>query len=158
MAKNRNVGPLCLLVLSAVISLTAQTPGNDVQAESQRFLNDKVALWKERLNLNDWRISVVPTRRADLKPKTLGGIRWDKPSKSAVIWVLDPADYRLALNEMLRDMELTIVHELVHLELAALPRSEASRSTEERAVNGIAEALLKLDRQKPPDPSGAVPK
>jgi len=38
---------------------------------------------------------------------------------------------------MLQDMELTIVHELVHLELAALPRSQASRSTEEHAVNGI---------------------
>jgi hypothetical protein len=45
-------------------------------------------------------------------------------------------------------MELTIVHELVHLELASLPRSEASRSTEEHAVNGIADALLALDRGK----------
>jgi hypothetical protein len=49
---------------------------------------------------------------------------------------------------MLDDMELTIVHELVHLQLASLPRSEASRSTEEHAVNGIADALLDLDRGK----------
>jgi hypothetical protein len=83
-----------------------------------------------------------------LKPKTLGGIRWDKGKKSAVIWVLDPSDYRLPFPEMLNDVELTIVHELVHLELASLPRSEASRSSEEHAVNGIAEALLALDRKK----------
>jgi hypothetical protein len=49
---------------------------------------------------------------------------------------------------MLDDMELTIVHELVHLELASLPRSQASRDSEEHAVNGIADALLTLDRQK----------
>jgi len=88
------------------------------------------------------------TRRNDLKPKTRGHIRWDKDKKSAVIGVLDASDYQLPFQEMLDDMEFTIVHELVHLELASLPRSEASRSSEEHAVNGIAEALLKLDRQR----------
>jgi hypothetical protein len=48
---------------------------------------------------------------------------------------------------MLDDMEFTIVHELIHLQLSSLPRSEASRSAEELAVNRIAEALLKLDRR-----------
>ena len=33
---------------------------------------------------------------AKLAPKTRGGIRWDKPKKTAVIWVLDPADYHEA--------------------------------------------------------------
>ncbi len=40
------------------------------------------------------------------------------------------------------------VHELVHLELASLPRSEASRSSEERAVNQITGALLGLAQEK----------
>ena len=62
--------------------------------------------------------------------------------------MLDPSDYRLPFPEMLNDTELTIVHELVHLELASLPRTEASRSSEEHAVNGIAEALVALDRKK----------
>lgn len=83
-----------------------------------------------------------------MKPRTLGAIRWDKGKKTAVIWVLDPADYQLPFREMLDDMELTVVHELVHLELTSLPRSEASRSGEEHAVNGIADALLGLDRRK----------
>ena len=78
----------------------------------------------------------------------MGGIRWDKSKKSAVIWVLDPSDYRLPFREMLDDMELTIVHELIHLELTSLPRREASRGSEERAVDGIAEAMLGLDRKK----------
>ena len=47
---------------------------------------------------------------------------------------------------MLEDMEFTVVHELIHLQLSSLPRSEASRSDEEHAVNRITDALLKLDR------------
>jgi hypothetical protein len=45
-------------------------------------------------------------------------------------------------------MEFTLVHELIHLELASLPRSDASRTDEEHAVNHMAEALLRLDRHE----------
>jgi hypothetical protein len=110
-------------------------------------VNERLSVWSKRLNLDGWQISVVMTRHDDLKTNTLGGIRWDKTKKSAVIKVQDASDYRLPFGEMLNDMEFTIVHELVHLELASLPRSEASRSNEEHAVNQIAEALLRLDRQ-----------
>jgi hypothetical protein len=37
---------------------------------------------------------------------------------------------------------------LFHLDLSSLPRSDPSRSSEEHAVNGIADALLGLDRKK----------
>lgn len=114
----------------------------------ERFVNERLSIWQQRLKLEDWHISVVMIRHSDLKPKTLGNIRWDKKKKSAVIWVQDAADYKLPYDEMLADMEFTVVHELVHLELASLPRSEASRSSEEHAVNRIAEALLKMDRQR----------
>ena len=107
-----------------------------------------MSVWTKRLNLDGWQISIVMTRHDDLKANTLGGIRWDKAKKSAVIKVQDASDYRLPLEEMLNDMEFTIVHELVHLELASLPRSEASRSSEEHAVNQIADALLRLDRKQ----------
>jgi hypothetical protein len=116
---------------------------------AQEFLDAKVVRWRQRLGLEDWRISVVMAHRADLPPKTMGGIRWDKPAKSAVIWVLDPSEYRLPFREMLDDMELTIVHEMVHLDLASLPRGQASRGSEERAVNSIARAMLDLDRKNP---------
>ena len=115
---------------------------------AEQFLNERLAVWKECLSLSDWRISIVMTRRSELKPRTRGQIKWDKDKKSAVLAVLDPSDYELPPSEMLADMEFTVVHELVHLELASLPRSEASRSSEEHAVNRIAEALLRVNRQK----------
>jgi len=134
----------------SVTEAPGSAPRTSLEASQlvQRYVNEKLALWQHRLTLDAWRISVVPARRVELKANTLGGIRWDKNKKAAVIWVLDPADYRMPWREMLDDMELTIVHELVHLELASLPRSEASRSNEEHAVNGIAEALLNLDRKR----------
>jgi hypothetical protein len=166
MTPSRNVRIGCVFVLCAFASAFAQTTGSETQAPvaqdfsppataaeqgqlAQRFMDDRLAVWQQRLKLEAWRITVAMVRLSDLPPKTLGGIRWDKSKKSAVILVLDPSDYRLPFREMLDDMELTIVHELVHLDLASLPRGQASRGSEERAVSGIADAMLGLDRKKP---------
>jgi len=110
------------------------------------FLNGRLAIWQQRLNLQDWKISIVMSHPSELKARTLGNIHWDSDKKAAVIRVLHPADYKMSYKAMLDDMEFTVVHELIHLELSSLPRSEASRRDEEYAVNQIAEALLKLDR------------
>lgn len=115
---------------------------------AERFLGGRLGLWQQRMNLEDWKISIVMSHASDLKPKTLGNIHWDAKQKTAVIRVLDATDYRLGCREMLADMELTLVHELVHLELSSLPRSPASRHEEELAVNRITDALLKMDREE----------
>ena len=126
-------------------SSTQNAHERTVLAES--FASERLWVWQQRLNLQDWHIDVVMSRTADLKPKTLGNIHWDADNKTAVIRVLDPADYKLPFKDMLADMEFTVVHELIHLELSSLPRSDASRRDEEHAVNRIADALLKLDRK-----------
>jgi len=157
MAKIVSLGVNCLLVLGTGFCQTPQAVAQEAPAQAtaagqaqlaQQFVDEKLTVWKQRLKLEDWRVSAVMTPLSDFAPKTLGGIRWDKGKKTAVIYVLAPADYRLAFREMLDDMELTIVHELVHLDLATAPHREASRSVEEHAVNGIAEAMLALDRKK----------
>jgi hypothetical protein len=116
-----------------------------VQPES--FLSGRLSFWQQRLKLGDWKISIVMSAASDLKPKTMGNVHWDTDKKTAVIRVLSAADYQLACHDMLNDMELTVVHELVHLELSSLPRSPASRREEEHAVNRITDALLAFDRQ-----------
>jgi hypothetical protein len=116
------------------------------------FTSERLLVWQKRLSLAEWNISVVMERATDLKPKTLGNIHWDLEKKTAIIRVLDPADYKMPMKEMLQDMEFTVVHELIHLNNAPVmsdfQRSEANRREEEHAVNHIAEALLKLDREK----------
>lgn len=165
---SRRFTGLGLLALCSLVCASAQTAGSASREagrpiphqgpsvsnlEEQRqiagtFVRERLTVWQKRLKLADWKISVVMARREDLKPKTLGATRWDKDKKTATIWMLDPAEYKLPFPEILDDLELTVVHELVHLELASLPRSEASRSNEEHAVNRIAEALIALDIQK----------
>jgi hypothetical protein len=117
---------------------------------AQSFASEKLWVWQNRLKLQDWNISVIVSRASELKPKTLGNVHWDRDLKTAVIRVLDPADYTLPFAPMLRDIEFTVVHELIHLEiapvLADLQRTDANRVEEEHTVNQLAEALLKLDR------------
>ena len=109
-----------------------------------KFVVQKLQIWQDRMNLKDWDIRVELLRASQLEPQTLGNIHWDTDTKKATIAVLSPLDYNLAYQPMLKDMEFTIVHELVHLELASLPHSEASRRPEETAVNQLADALLRL--------------
>jgi hypothetical protein len=116
------------------------------EAAAQKFVEQTLRVWQERLNLKDWDIRVELVHPSALEPRTLGNIHWDTDIKRATINVLSSYDYTLPFPEMLSDMEFTIVHELVHLELASLPRSEASRREEEHAVNQIARALLSLSR------------
>ncbi|MGA2581544.1 MAG: hypothetical protein ABSH24_36805 [Bryobacteraceae bacterium] len=122
---------------------TPSSDANGCAAQAEGFLNGRLALWRERLNLADWKISMVMSHASDLKPKTLGNIHWDTSTKIATIRVLAVADYQLSCREALADMELTLVHELVHLELSSLPRSAASRHEEELAVNRIVDALVR---------------
>ena len=89
---------------------------------------------------------MIPSHRSELRAGTVGNIHWDADSKTARIRILDASEYRTQFYATLQDMEFTMVHELIHLELASLPRTDASRRDEEAAVDRMAGALLRLDR------------
>ena len=140
-----------VFLLSSVGVLRADQPLPSTAQERAEvavsYVNERLAIWQQRLNLQDWKISIVMAHQSELKPKTLGNIHWESDKRTAVIRVLDASDYKMPFREMLDDMEFTVVHELIHLELSSLPRSDASRREEEHAVNQITDALLKLDRK-----------
>ncbi len=127
-------------------ALIPETP--DCSAQATTFIVEKLKLWQQRLKLDNWKITVTMSHLTDLKPKTLGNIHWEADNKTASIRVLYPSDYQVSCGEALKDIEFTIVHELIHLELSSLPRSDASRREEEHAVNQLTQALLELDRRK----------
>jgi len=117
---------------------------------AESYLHERLARWQERLKLQDWTVSLVMSHATELRRGTLGNVHWDADNKTAVIRVLDAADYGRPFRATLQDMEFTVVHELVHLELTSLTRnfksrSEESFSQEEQAVNRMADALLQLD-------------
>jgi hypothetical protein len=102
--------------------------------------------WQKRLDLGEWKITTVIVRASDLKPDTLGNLKWNNDEKSAVVKVLNPLDYDLPRAEIPVDMEYTILHELIHLQLSVLPHDGSSKLAEEKVVNRIGEALFQLDK------------
>jgi hypothetical protein len=122
---------------------------------AESVLRQRLVLWQQRLKLQDWTISLVMSHPSDLRSGTLGNIHWDPDRKTAAIRVLDASDYQMPFNAALKDMEFTVIHELIHLELSSLTRNFKSRSEEsfteeEQAVNRIANALTMLDDDDQP--------
>ena len=111
---------------------------------AKQYLSKRLSTWQQRLQLEGWKVSIVMSHRSDLRAGTLGNIHWDADTKTAKIRVLDATDYPRPFQSALSDMEFTMVHELLHLELAALPKNDDSRGDEEAAVNRMATALLQL--------------
>lgn len=146
----RNAAIAALFVFSFLIGKAASpqpktsTAATQREAYAQKFVEQRLHIWQDRLDLKDWNIQIHLVRPSELEPQTLGNIHWDTEAKQASIGVLSTYDYKLPWQAMLDDMEFTVVHELVHLHLASLPRSEASRRVEEHAVNELSDALLKL--------------
>jgi hypothetical protein len=153
-----------LLCLGAVLAPGAAPPiARESSAKtivSQERVNEWVAVWQKRLHLQDWKIEARIVRSAELKPDTLGNLKWNSITRTAVIKVLNPVDYDLPAAEIPEDIEYTIVHELVHLQLSVLPR-DGSKEVEEAVVNKISDALMELEHGptfrarsvSPPNPS-----
>jgi hypothetical protein len=116
------------------------------EAAANRFVHEILPYWQHRLQLDDWTVYVLLARPADLRTGTLGNIHWDAEKKQATIRVMDASGYPGDLAPMLKDMEVTVVHELVHLELASMPVAEADRNNQENAIDRITAALLQSGR------------
>ena len=130
--------------MSGTTSATTQAP---LLTEAQ--VNDWVKRWQKRLSLEDWKIEAKIVRLSQLPKGTVANIHWSLPRKQATIKVLDSMDSTLAKNDIVRDTELSVVHELVHLSMAKLPLDANNTELEEEAVKKISAALLALDKQEP---------
>jgi hypothetical protein len=129
--------------LSSIQSATSQTP---ILTEAQ--IAGWVKRWQKRLSLDDWKIEAKIVRLWQLPKGTVANIHWSLPRKQATIKVLDSIDSTVAKSEIVRDTELSVVHELVHLSMAKLPLDSNNTELEEEAVKKISAALLALDQQQ----------
>lgn len=138
-----------LLVLGVCVSLGSSgvTPDKTTTpAITQAQVDDWTRTWQKRLDLEEWNITTVIVRNSDLKADTLGNLKWNTTSRTAVVKVLNPIDYELPPTEIPADIEYTIVHELIHLQLSVLPHDGSTKLIEEKVVNRISEALFQLDK------------
>lgn len=138
-----------VLCLGACVCLSA--PPAVPEANQKALVTDAqvanwVRLWQKRLRLDDWKIEARIVRSSELKPDTLGNLKWNSITHSAAIKVLNPVDYDIPVDAVPEDMEYTVLHELIHLQLSALPRDSNHTDVEEQVVNKIGDALMQLER------------
>jgi hypothetical protein len=106
----------------------------------EMHLDHQLKTWQKRLGMDDWRLSIRVVRQKDLDKNTWGNAEWDPDAKTGTISVLDPLDYNLKGGELRLDMECTIVHELVHIQVS--PLDARDESIREDVVNRIMAALV----------------
>ncbi len=155
-----NMKSAVLLVLGICVSLglSASTPEKATTPVNQAQVDDWTKSWQKRLDLSEWKVTTLIVRVSDLKPDTLGNLKWNSSEKTAVIKVLNPLDYDLPPTEIPTDIEYTIVHELIHLQLSVLPHDGGSKMVEEKVVNRIGEALFQLEKGDSYHPRATVAK
>jgi hypothetical protein len=105
-----------------------------------------VRKWQLRLGLSEWNIESKIVRLNQLPKGTIANIHWSLPRKNATIKVLHSIDSNLSKEAFIRDTELSVVHELVHLSMAKLPLDSTDTDLEEEAVKKLSSALLALEK------------
>lgn len=113
-------------------------------------LRQKCAEWQKIMGLQDWYVKAFVMRNRDMSASDKQGeCEWNMPNKTAVIRLLDPIDRDQDIF-IPYDMEITLVHELMHLHMC--PFDNFSDSTLEckmleQAVEATAHALVWLSRK-----------
>lgn len=147
-AKNENIEEgLTVLSLEHDVDLMAEW--------NEEKLNEKLNYWKEVLKLENWDIEISFARMYDLGEDVYGLNTYDTSLLVSEIKILHPIDRPPCENfatDFKRDVEFTIVHELLHLVfydwLALAREREGTDFSVERAINSLAKALIKLAREK----------
>ena len=104
--------------------------------------------WRKRLSLEDWQIESKIVRVWELPENAVANIHWSLTNRKATIRVLNSVDSSLKKSEILKDTELSVVHELVHLSMSKLPLDPKHTELEEEAVKKLSVALLTLEDNK----------
>lgn len=114
-------------------------------------LREKCVEWQKILRLQDWIITILITRERHMGCSSrIAEIEAKLPKRMATIRILDPIDYPTGLSED-QDMELSLVHELLHIHLFPLfadREDEMRMVAEEQAIEAISRGLIHLSRMK----------
>jgi hypothetical protein len=124
------------------------------KAFSQRKLDGLRREWQKLLRLQDWRIVSKFVNPEILKERTqeekaVGACGAFAETKEAEIIILGPQYWSEEYDARERDVEDTIVHELLHCHFAPFEgKNDAVALQHEQAIEAITEALLVLKRKK----------
>lgn len=108
-----------------------------------------MAEWQLRLGLMDWDITIKYVRHFDLDQYTVGTCKWHMKTKEAKIKILVPEDFPETIAYRENDIEMTIVHELLHLHISPIVESDTNtfrETIEEQVIHKISKALVNAKR------------
>jgi hypothetical protein len=109
--------------------------------------------WQRRLGLSDWEIEVAYLSCIDIN-QAQGRVTTNSNAQTAQIRLMSPDD-RQKNDPNDRDIELDLVHELIHVRLWAVAptgaeRSELEAKCLEQAIDWMARAMLSAERANLP--------
>jgi hypothetical protein len=118
----------------------------------------RCAYWQKVLRLQDWDVEVRIVRQRDMAHGGAAELRTSSPYRAAVLTLRDPIDFKPSesiYDGRMRDMEDSIVHELLHLHTrdlnlpVAAPDDESTpiEVAHERCIDAISAAMITLERQ-----------
>lgn len=109
-----------------------------------------MAEWQEVLRLQDWTITLMISRGngLDIPQGNQGHCDMVFRRKEGRIQLLDPIDFPKNTSSP-QDMEVTLVHELLHFHFVGFDRrlNEDEQDLSEHAVNALSYALVGLKRK-----------
>lgn len=123
-------------VLVFLLCVFSGSANNQLESRLERQMKS----WQKRMGLDQWDLKLRVVRQTEIDPDAWGSADWDPVAHTGVIRVLDPRDYNLKGAELRTDMECTIVHELVHIQVS--PLAAHDRQQREQVVNKIMAALM----------------
>lgn len=109
-------------------------------------LDQLLRFWQTTMRLADWDIIAQYKRHLQNDGSFINGqCHPQEKYKQALIYILDPIDYRD--QPVPQDIEKTLVHELGHCHMAPFPAEHILH--EEQAVESYTRALVSLHREIP---------
>lgn len=106
------------------------------------------AQWQKLLRLQDWEINVSYGRMRELSDtgKTvLGMAEANYEHRYAKFLILHPEDCN---EEEREEIEITLVHELLHLYFIPVRGDKTDLVAEEQAINALSSLLVRLTKEK----------
>jgi len=119
-----------------------------MQRPTQEHLIELLKRWQGLLRLQDWDIDI---NYDEIRAYHHGSVNWDTVSSRAVISLTDPLKYNKHDAIVDYNIEVSIIHELVHIVLFIIDTSEFSGDSKdmyERGINKIARLLYLLGGEK----------
>ena len=114
---------------------------------TERALRERCRYWQTLLRLQDWDVSVHLVD--ELQGSSLGRCWWLDEKEIATIRILRPERCDPGRTPT-QDVEVTLVHELLHLHFSAFTAENNTPQSiaQEVAINRCAQALVRLHRAR----------